>query len=366
LKSDPVSAVNAGKYLSNGITVILSFILSYTFFGNLNCAVSIMIGMLIGALNGKITNTYTMGNSRHLKKISGGSPAGYLMIGEYGIGMMSTLWPIAILAAGVLLSNGFADYYGITLTAVGILSTTGMITAIDAFGPVSTAAGDIVRMAKLSNEAGTVSDMLVSTGAGNAATGKGFAGGAAALSAIALIISYVTTAKLDSVNLLKPAVLAALLLGAMLPVLFSAMTMNSAMKGASAVIENARNQFLSDAGILARSTKPSFVKCADAGAKAALKGIAAPGLLILAVPFVVGICMGMEALGGVLMGTLISGVLGSVIFSNMGGTWNHAEKYTVGDPFKDVAGSSINCFIVLMTISAVIFTPILVIIRNML
>jgi K(+)-stimulated pyrophosphate-energized sodium pump len=366
LRSDPVSAVNAGKYLSNGITAILTLILSYAFFGNFNCAVTVLTGMIAGALNGKITNTYTLGNSKHLKKIAGQSTGGTLMIDEYGIGMMSTLWPAVILATVVLISNGFADLYGITLAAVGVLSTTGMITAIDAFGPVSANAGSIVRMARLSEEAGTVTDALISLGERNAATGKGFAGCAAALTGIALLLNYMTAADLNTIDLLKPSVIAALFFGAMLPVLFSAFSMNSSMKAAAAMIENARNQFHSDAGIMAGTVKPGYGKCVDAGMKATLKGIAAPGLLAVAVPFAAAVFMGMEALGGLLAGALISGVLVSVILSNTGGIWNHSEKFMAGDPYKDAAGFSINCFILMICMSAVVFAPMLVAIRSML
>lgn len=366
LKSDPVSSVNAGKYLSNGITAILTLILSYAFFGNFNCAVTVLIGMIAGALNGKITNTYTLGNSKRLKKIAGRSTGGTLMIDEYGIGMMSTLWPAIVLAAVVLVSNGFADLYGITLAAVGVLSTTGMITGIDAFGPVSSNAGSIVRMARLTDEAGAVTDALVSTGERNAATGKGFAGCAAALTGIALLLNYMTAAELKTIDLLKPTVIASLLLGAMLPVLFSAFSMNSSMKAASAMIDNARNQFHSDAGIMAGTVKPGYGKCVDAGMKATLKGIAAPGLLSVAVPFTVGVCMGMEALGGLFAGTLISGVLISVILTNTGGIWNHSDKFIAGDPYKDAAGFSINCFILLIGMTAVVFAPMLVAIRSVL
>lgn len=365
-KENPSSAINGGKYLSNVLVVLFSILLSYIFFGNFNNALSVITGMLAGAVTGKITNTYTSGNSRHLKKVAGQSQTGSLMISEYGIGMMSTLWPMAVIAAAVLAANGFGDYYGISLAAVGMLSTTGMITAIDAFGPVCVNAGQITRIARLSEDAQTVTDRLAITGSSNAATGKGFAIAAAALTDAALFLSYATIAELENVNLLKPVVIGSLLFGAMLPVLFSAVTMNAAGKTAIAIIEEVRRQFLSDAGIAAGTSMPSYAKCVDTGAKAALKGIIAPGLLAFLVPLAVGIFMGTQALGGVLAGALTSGVLTEVILSNTGGTWNHAEKYTAGDPFKDAAGSSINVFMILMTTVAVVFAPVLVAIRALL
>ena len=365
-KENPSSALNGGKYLGNVLVVLVTFLLSYIFFGNFNNAFSVVVGMLAGAVTGKITNTYTYGNSKHLKKVAGQSQTGYLMISEYGIGMLSTLWPMAVIAAAILIANGFGDYYGISLAAVGMLSTIGMITAIDSFGPVCINAGEIARIARLPEDTLTVTDKLISAGGSNAATGKGFAVAAAALTDVALFLAYAMIAELENVNLLKPVVIGALLFGAMLPVLFSAITMNSSGKTAVAIIENVRQQLLSDAGIAAGTSKPAYAKCVDAGAKAALKGIAAQGLLALFLPLVVGIFMGTQALGGMLVGALTSGVLMEVILSNTGGTWNHAEKYTAGDPFKDAAGSSINVFMILMTTTAVVFAPVLVAIRAML
>ncbi len=365
-KENPSSALNGGKYLGNVLVVLFAILLSYIFFSNFNSAFSVIIGMLAGALTGKITNTYTSGNSRHLKKVAGGSQTGYLMISEYGIGMMSTLWPMAVIAAAILAANGFGDYYGISLAAVGMLSTTGMITAIDVFGPVAGNAGEIARIARLPDDVMAVTDKLKSAGSSNAATGKGFAIAAAALTDAALFLSYATRAELENVNLLKPTVIGALLFGAMLPVLFSAITMNSAGKAAFVIVEDVRRQLLSDAGIATGKSKPDYVKCVDGGAKAAFKGIVIPGLLALLMPLAVGIIMGTQELGGMLIGALTSGVLMEVILSNTGGAWNHAEKYTSGDPFKDAAGSSINVFMILMTTIAVVFAPVLVAIRALL
>lgn len=365
-KKNPSYAINGGKYLGNVLVALGTVILSYILFGNLNNAFAAVVGMLAGALTGKITNTYTLGNSRHLKKVAGGSQTGYLMISEYGIGMLSTLWPMAVIAAAILAANGFGDYYGISLAAVGMLSTTAMITAIDAFGPVCVNAGEIARIVDLSDSAMTVTDKLIGTGSSNAATGKGFAIAAAALTDAALFLSYATVAEMENVDLLKPVVIGTLLFGAMLPVLIAAITMNSSGKAAVAIIENVRKQLLSDAGIAAGTSKPAYAKCVDAGAKAALKGIIVPGIVAFLVPLAVGIFMGTEALGGMLVGALTSGVLMEVILSNTGGTWNHAEKYTAGDPFKEAAGSSINVFMILMTTTAVVFAPVLVAIRAML
>jgi len=358
-KSKPATAINAGKYLSNGVVVVFSMILSWVLFGNLNCAISIMIGMLIGAVIGKVSNTYTSGNSRHLKKIAEQSQTGRLMISEYGIGMLSTLWPIVFLAAGVLASNAFSGVYGIALAAVGLISTTGMKTAINAYIPISGNAGEIARIAPLSNDDREIVDKLASAGRDSIAAGKGFAIGATALTALALFVSYAAIVDLKAVNLLNPTVIAGLLLGAMLPILFSGLTMNSAGKGASKMKGDAERQFHSDAGILAGTSKPDYVKNVDVGAKAALKGIIAPGLLAVATPLVIGVLLGTEALGGLLAGSLTSGILVAIILANTGGTWNHSEKYTACDPFKDAAGYSINVLIKLMVMVAVVFAPLL-------
>lgn len=365
-KSSPSTAINAGKYLCNGVFMVLSIILSWTFFGNFNCTISIIIGMVIGAFTGKITNTYTSGNSRYLKKIAEQSQTGYLMIGEYGIGMLSTLWPMIFLSAGVLAANAFAGVYGIALAAAGLISTTGMVAAIDAYDPVSGNAGEIARMARLSNEGRAIVEKLVSAGRTNIATGKGFSIGAAALTSSALFFSYAAIVDLKNVNLLKPAVIAGLLLGAMLPILFSGLTMNSAGKATSKMIEDAERQFHNDAGILAGTSKPDYAKCVDVGALAALKGAAAPGLLAVIAPLAIGIFMGTEALGGLLVGSLTSGILMAIMLANTGGIWNHAEKYTTGDPFKDAAGYSINVFIKLMVMIAIVFAPVFISIGGLL
>lgn len=365
-KPNPATAINAGKYLCNGVVVVFSVILSWVFFGNLNCAISIMIGMLIGAVIGKVSNTYTLGNSRHLKKIAERSQTGYLMISEYGIGMLSTLWPMIFLAVGVLAANAFSGLYGIALAAVGLISTTGMKTAINAYVPISANAGEIARMARLSNDDREIADKLASAGRDSMAAGKGYAIGAAALTAAALFVSYAAIVDLKTVNLLKPAVIAGLLLGAMLPILFSGLTMNSAGKAASKMMEDAERQFHSDAGILAGTSKPDYAKCVDVGAKAALKGIIAPGLLAVFTPLVIGVFMGTEALGGLLAGSLTSGILAAIMLANTGGIWNHAEKYTVGDPFKDAAGSSINVYIKLMVMISIVFAPVIVSIGGLL
>lgn len=357
-KSEPLQAINAGSYLCAGITAAFSIIFSWVFFGNFNCSVCILIGMLVGAVYGKITRTYTSGTSRRLKKLAERSQNGYLIVSEYGIGMLSVLWPVVFLAAGLLTANAFAGYYGITLAAAGMLSTAGIKATINAYAPVSANAGEIARMARLSDEAKEVSGKLDQAGKINTAAGKGFAAGAAALAAAALLAAYAEVAGLNVVNLLKPAVLAGLLAGAALPVLLPAMSMNAACNTAVKIIEDAKRQFDSNAGIMKGASRPDYAKCADAGTKAALKGIIAPGVLAVAVPLAAGIFLGAEAAAGLLAGSLVSGTLTAVLLANTGGAWNHTDKHAAGDPFKDAAGSSVNIVMKLTAITALVFAPV--------
>ncbi len=381
--SNPASALNAGTYISGAIVVVCSFILSKIFFANFNCAIAIVAGLLVGIVIGKLTEIYTSGDYKHVKKIAEQSQTGpaTTIISGYGIGMLSTVWPILMIAVGILVANACAGLYGIALAAVGMLSTAGMVVAVDAYGPVSDNAGGIAEMSQLPHEVRMITDKLDAVGNTTAAIGKGFAIGSAALTALALFASYSQIAELKVISLLQPMVIAGLFIGAMLPFLFSALTMNSVGKAAFQMIEEVRRQFRADAGIMAGTSKPDYARCVDISTKAALKEMVAPGLLAIIAPLAVGIIMGTEALGGMLAGALSSGVLLAIMMANAGGAWDNAKKYieegnhggkgsdahkaavvgdTVGDPFKDTSGPSINILIKLMTIVAVVFAPIFV------
>lgn len=382
--ANPHKALKMGTYVSTVIVGIAAFILSKVFFGRMYYGWAIAAGLVVGLVIGFVTEIYTSEDYRSVKRIASQSETGSAttIISGVAVGMRSTWVPIVLISVGIYVSYSVTgDLYGIALAAVGMLSTTGITVAVDAYGPIADNSGGIAEMSGLDRKVRDITDKLDAVGNTTAAIGKGFAIGSAALTALALFVSYATEVKLEGINLLSPHVVIGLLIGGMLPFAFSALTMDSVSKAAYKMIEEVRRQFREIPGILEGKGRPDYGACVSISTRAALHEMIVPGLMAVAVPLLVGILLGPAALGGLLAGSLITGVLLAIYMSNSGGAWDNAKKYieggnhggkgsdahkaavvgdTVGDPFKDTSGPSINILIKLMTVVSLVFAPIFV------
>lgn len=380
--SSPHKALKYGSYSAAIVVMIGSLILSKMFFNGFKEAIAIIFGLVVGLLIGVITEIYTSGDYRFVKKIAQQSETGpaTTVISGIAVGMQSTAVPIILIAIGIIGAYSFSGLYGIALAAVGMLSTTGITVAVDAYGPIADNAGGIAEMSGLPSEVRNITDKLDAVGNTTAAMGKGFAIGSAALTALALFVSYAQAIGLfeEGINLLDYKVIVGMFVGGMLPFLFSAFTMDSVSKAAYKMIEEVRRQFKTIPGILEGKGKPDYKSCVAISTQAALKEMLLPGVMAVLAPVFIGVVLGPDALGGLLGGALVTGVMLAIFMSNSGGAWDNAKKYiedghhggkgseahraavvgdTVGDPFKDTSGPSINILIKLMTIVSLVFAP---------
>ena len=395
-KSSVQNALNIGNWSSMLLTVAASyFIVNWMLpetlslrgyeFSKLNVFYAIVVGTLVGAIMSIVTEYYTAMGKAPVMSIIQQSSTGHAtnIIGGLSVGMKSTVIPILTLAAGIMASYYFAGLYGVAIAAAGMMATTAMQLAIDAFGPIADNAGGIAEMSQLPPEVRERTDNLDAVGNTTAATGKGFAIASAALTSLALFAAFVGIAGIDAIDIYKANVLAGLFVGGMIPFIFSALCIQAVGKAAMDMVQEVRRQFREIPGIMEYKAKPEYEKCVAISTKASIREMMMPGAIALITPILVGFIFGPEVLGGLLAGVTVSGVLMGIFQSNAGGAWDNAKKSfekgvmingemyykksephkasvtgdTVGDPFKDTSGPSMNILIKLMSIVSLVIAP---------
>ena len=380
---DPAAALNKGTFVTGAIEIAGALVISLVLLQDWRIFVAVVCGVVAGVAIGLVTEYYTSADYKPVKKLAAASETGTatVVLGGISLGMTSTVIPVLLICFATLVSFYFAGLYGVACSAVGMLSITGMSLSVDAYGPISDNAGGIAEMSELPKEVRGITDKLDSVGNTTAAMGKGLAIGSAALTALSLFSAYAQAANLKVIDLNSPHVMVGLFIGGMLPFLFSAQTISSVQEAAGKMVEEVRRQFKEHPGIMDFSEKPDYKRCIAISTEASLHKMIVPGILAIVVPVFVGFALDAQALGGLLGGAIVTGVMLAVYMSNAGGAWDNAKKYiesgvhggkgsanhksavvgdTVGDPFKDTAGPSLNILIKLMTVVALVIAPLLI------
>lgn len=376
-------SLRIGTFVSSALIIFISAGLDLWIFGSLHLFFAVLMGIVTGVVIGQITEYYTSAVYRPVKDIAHQSTTGAAtnILSGMAVGMRSTALPIILIAIAVLVSFFTADLFGVALTALGMLSTVGMVVSVDAYGPIADNAGGIAQMSGQKEEVRKVTDHLDAVGNTTAAIGKGFSIASAALTALAIFTTYANAVELKIVNVLEPLVIVGLLIGGMLPYLFSAMTIEAVSSAAKKMIAEVRRQFEEITGIMDGTAVPEYSKCVDISTAAALRQMILPGIIVITAPIAVGLLLGKNALAGLLVGATVTGVVVAIKMANSGGAWDNAKKHiengahegkcsdahkasvigdTVGDPLKDTAGPSINILIKIMGIVALVFAPLFV------